>query len=168
MTEAAPTGITRVSEAWPRGTGAVCVVHHRRVRRLFLHVRISAPLRGGRLSRHHALGHGVQDGFGDREHVRLWLSKFVGIKVIAEMPPGRRVLALLFFIGLAEAGCCCPRADAGTVELDLSFPQRLAAGHGVRPGARLSGRPSQTELLTASMCVSFIMADGATRRPVFS
>jgi hypothetical protein len=91
------------------------------------------------------------------------LSKFIGIKVIAEMPAGRRVLALLFFIAIAQAALLLFGMTPPPWNWILLFLNGLPLGmvFGLVL-AFLEGR-RQTELLTASMCVSFIVADGVTR-----
>jgi hypothetical protein len=91
------------------------------------------------------------------------LSKFIGIKVIAEMPPGRRVLTLVFFISVAEAALLLFGLTPAPWNWIFLFLNGLPLGmvFGLVLGF-LEGR-RQTELLTASMCVSFIVADGVTR-----
>ena len=91
------------------------------------------------------------------------LSKFVGVRVVAEVPPRRRIVALLGVVALAEAGLVAfgllPRPWAA---LRL-FVNGLALGitFGLIFGF-LEGRRS-TEALAAGLCTSFIIADGAMK-----
>lgn len=91
------------------------------------------------------------------------LSKFVGVRVVAEVPPRRRIVALLGVVALAEAGLVAfgllPRPWAA---LGL-FVNGLALGitFGLIFGF-LEGRRS-TEALAAGLCTSFIIADGAMK-----
>ena len=91
------------------------------------------------------------------------LSKFIGIKVIAEMAPGRRAITLLGLIGIAEAAlllfglvpppwgilCLCLNG------LSLGMVFGLVLGF-------LEGR-KMTEVFVAGLCASFILADGFTK-----
>lgn len=91
------------------------------------------------------------------------LSKFTGIKVIAEMPPARRARFLLALIGTAEiallgfaltpAPYCAVWLFANGLSLGLVFGLVLGFVEGRR----------MTELFVAGLCASFILADGFTK-----
>ena len=91
------------------------------------------------------------------------LSKFIGIKVISEMPPGRRAIAILVLIASAEAALvlfgAIPRPwNAGCLFFNgLSLGMVFGLVLGFLEGRRL------TEALTAGLCTSFILADGVTK-----
>lgn len=91
------------------------------------------------------------------------LSKFIGIKVIAEMAPQKRAIAILFLIGAAEFSLAffglCPRPWNAI----FLFGNGLALGmvFGLVLGF-LEGR-QLTEALVAGLCASFILADGVTK-----
>lgn len=90
-------------------------------------------------------------------------SKFIGIKVIAEMRPERRAVGILVLIGLSEVAL----VGFGLVPAPYNFPFLFLNGlplgmvFGLVLGF-LEGR-RQTELLTAGLCASFILADGVTK-----
>ena len=91
------------------------------------------------------------------------LSKFSGIKVIAEMPPGRRARMLFLLVGSAEVtlilfGLIARPWNAGCLFLNGLF---LGLVYGLVMGF-LEGRRF-TEALTAGLCASFILADGVTK-----
>jgi hypothetical protein len=91
------------------------------------------------------------------------LSKFLGIKVISEMPPGRRAGAILVLIALAEAALVLFGAVPRPWNAACLFLNGLALGMvfglvlGFLEGRRL------TEALTAGLCASFILADGVMK-----
>lgn len=91
------------------------------------------------------------------------LSKFIGIKVIAEMPPARRAGVLLGLVALAQTALllfAVVPAPFNTVCLFLNgLPLGLVFGLvlGFLEGRRM------TELFVAGLCASFILADGATK-----
>jgi hypothetical protein len=91
------------------------------------------------------------------------LSKFVGIKVVAEMPPNRRVVALLGLIAAAAAALLLFGLTPLPYSAVFLFLNGLPLGmvFGLVLGF-LEGR-RQTEALTAGLCASFILADGVTR-----
>ncbi len=91
------------------------------------------------------------------------LSKFVGIKVIAEMTPGRRVFALLMFLGIAETALFLFGITPAPWNWVFLFLNGLPLGmvFGLVLGF-LEGR-RMTELLTVGMCVSFIVSDGVVK-----
>lgn len=88
------------------------------------------------------------------------LSKFIGIKVISEMRSEGRALAILGLIAIAEA------ALVGFAFLPVPLKVVMLFINGLPLGmifglimAYLEGR-RQTELLTAALCASFIVASG--------
>src|SRR5262245_5695743 len=91
------------------------------------------------------------------------LSKFIGIRVISEMPPARRVRALLLFVGAAQAALILFALIPAPWNFLCLFLNGLPLGmvFGLVLGF-LEGRRS-TEALTAGLCASFILADGVTK-----
>lgn len=91
------------------------------------------------------------------------LSKFIGIKVISEMPPKRRAVAILGLILLAEVALAIfgifPRPwNAAALFLNgLCLGMVFGLVLGFLEGRRL------TEALVAGLCTSFILADGVTK-----
>lgn len=91
------------------------------------------------------------------------VSKFIGIKVIAEMPPRGRAAAILVLVAFAEAALLLfavvpPPWNAACLFLN-GLPLGMVYGLilGFLEGRRL------TEALTAGLCASFILADGVTK-----
>ena len=91
------------------------------------------------------------------------LSKFVGIKVIAEMPPERRGAVLLGLIGIAEAALLLFGLVPPPWSIICLFLNGLPLGmvFGLVLGF-LEGR-KMTEAFVAGLCASFILADGFTK-----
>jgi hypothetical protein len=91
------------------------------------------------------------------------ISKFVGIKVIAEMPPNWRARTILLLIALAEAALVLFAVLPAPWSAVCLFLNGLPLGmvFGLVLGF-LEGR-RQTEFLTASLCSSFILADGVMK-----
>lgn len=91
------------------------------------------------------------------------LSKFIGIKVIAEMKPQRRATAVLVLIGLAHIALACFGFCPRPWNSAFLFVNGLALGmvFGLVLGF-LEGR-QLTEALVAGLCTSFILADGVTK-----
>ena len=91
------------------------------------------------------------------------LSKFIGIKIISEMPPKRRAIALLGLILTAEAALALfglmprPWNAVGLFLNGLSLGMVFGLVLGFLEGRRL------TEALVAGLCTSFILADGVTK-----
>lgn len=90
-------------------------------------------------------------------------SKWVGIRIIAEMPPSRRAATLIGLVGLAELalllfGLLPPSLGAAMLFLNgLSLGLVFGLVLGFLEGRRL------TEAFVAGLCASFILADGATK-----
>lgn len=91
------------------------------------------------------------------------LSKFIGIKVISEMPPQRRAVTLLGLIVVAEIAlllfAVLPRPINALCLFANGLPLGMVFGLVL---SFLEGR-KLTEALAAGLCVSFIMADGVTK-----
>ncbi|MBI3863263.1 MAG: hypothetical protein HY290_15335 [Planctomycetia bacterium] len=91
------------------------------------------------------------------------ISKFIGIKVISEMPPHRRATGLLLLIALAEGALVAfgilPRPWNAACLFLNGLPLGMVYGLvvGYLEGRRL------TEALVAGLCASFILADGVTK-----
>jgi hypothetical protein len=91
------------------------------------------------------------------------LSKFIGIKVIAEMNPARRATMILLLIGIAEAALLAFALVRPPWHLLCLFVNGLPLGmvFGLVLGF-LEGR-QLTEALSAGLCASFIVADGVVK-----
>ena len=91
------------------------------------------------------------------------LSKIVGIRIIAEMTPHRRAATMIGLVILAEAALLLfgliPRPWNAACLFLNGLPLGLVFGLvlGFLEGRRM------TELLTAGLCASFILADGITK-----
>jgi len=91
------------------------------------------------------------------------VSKFIGIKVIAEMRAERRAMAILWLIGLAEIALLFFGLVPAPWNCIFLFLNGLPLGmvFGLVLGF-LEGR-RVTEAWTAGLCASFILADGVTK-----
>lgn len=91
------------------------------------------------------------------------LSKFIGIRVIAEMTAARRLRMLLLLVGLAEVGLLSFGVVPPPFNVACLFLNGLALGmvFGLVLGF-LEGR-RMTEAFVAGLCASFIFADGFTK-----
>lgn len=91
------------------------------------------------------------------------LSKFIGIKVIAEMPPQRRAAGILVLVAIAEASLLLFGLIPPPYSLVCLFINGLPLGmvFGLVLGF-LEGR-RMTEALAAGLCASFILADGVAK-----
>ena len=91
------------------------------------------------------------------------ISKFIGIKVIAEMTPARRANALLGLVAVAQAALLLFAFVPAPYNAACLFLNGLPLGlvFGLVLGF-LEGR-RMTELFVAGLCASFILADGATK-----
>jgi hypothetical protein len=91
------------------------------------------------------------------------VSKFIGIKILSEMPPGRRSISIVGLIVLAQIalvlfGIVPPPYNVLCLFLN-GLPLGLVFGLVL---SFLEGR-QRTEVLTACLCTSFILADGVTK-----
>ncbi len=88
------------------------------------------------------------------------LSKFIGIRVVAETTPARRTAMILVLIAAAEAALVLFAVAPSPLHVAGLFLNGLALGmvFGLVLGF-LEGR-RMTEALTAGLCASFILADG--------
>jgi hypothetical protein len=91
------------------------------------------------------------------------ISKFMGIKVVSELPPQRRATAIVVCIVIAEAALLLlpvlPHDLQGIALLVNGLPLGMVWGlvFGFLEGRRTS------EILGAGLCVSFIVASGAVK-----
>lgn len=91
------------------------------------------------------------------------LSKFIGIKIISEMPAHRRAVGILCLIGIAQAAlvlfAITPRPWNAAFLFINGLPLGMVFGLvlGFLEGRRV------TEALTAGLCASFILAGGVTK-----
>ncbi|MBM4090738.1 MAG: hypothetical protein FJ276_15150 [Planctomycetes bacterium] len=91
------------------------------------------------------------------------VSKFIGIRLIAEMNPARRAVAILVLIGIAEFAMLLFGLVPPPYNFVCLFVNGLPLGMvfglvlGFLEGRRL------TEALSAGLCASFIVADGAVK-----
>lgn len=90
-------------------------------------------------------------------------AKFIGIRVIAEMPPQRRAVGIILLIAAAEAFlilfAVVPSPWHAVCFFANGFPLGLFFGLVI---GYLEGR-RHTEALAAGLCASFILADGVTK-----
>jgi hypothetical protein len=95
--------------------------------------------------------------------IGYFLSKLIGIKVVSEMPPHRRAMAVLGLVLAAETALLLFAVVPAPWNILFLFLNGLPLGmvFGLVV-AFLEGR-RLTELLTAGLCVSFILADGAAK-----
>jgi hypothetical protein len=91
------------------------------------------------------------------------ISKFLGIKVIAELPPRRRAVLLLALIAVAETALLLFGLTPAPYNFVWLFVNGLPLGmvFGLVLGF-LEGR-LHTEALAAGLCASFVVADGAAK-----
>lgn len=91
------------------------------------------------------------------------VSKFIGIKVVAEMTPARRAVTILLLNGIAEVALILFGVVPAPYNCVFLFCSALPLGmvFGLVLGF-LEGR-QQTEALAAGLCASFVVADGATK-----
>jgi hypothetical protein len=91
------------------------------------------------------------------------LSKLIGIRVVAEMPPATRARAILALIAMAELALVLFAVAPSPWHVACLFLNGLPLGMvfglvlGFLEGRRL------TEAMTAGLCASFILADGVTK-----
>ena len=105
----------------------------------------------------------LKDVFVATQLAGYMLSKFAGVKVIAEMPAHRRIATLLSLIGLAEFSLLLFGLIPSPLNAACLFFNGLALGmvFGLVLGF-LEGR-QLTEAMVAGLCASFILADGVTK-----
>lgn len=91
------------------------------------------------------------------------ISKFIGIRVIAEMPRHRRAVSILVLVGVAELALLLFGIVPRPWNAACLFLNGLPLGmiFGLVLGF-LEGR-RHTEALAAGLCASFIVADGASK-----
>lgn len=91
------------------------------------------------------------------------VSKFIGIRVVAEVPPHRRAMGIVVLLAAAEAALLLFAAAPAPLHVVCLFLNGLPLGmvFGLVLGF-LEGRRN-TEALAAGLCASFILADGVTK-----
>ena len=91
------------------------------------------------------------------------ISKFLGIRIVAEATPGKRIGLYLALIGIAEGALVLFGLTPAPWNLAWLFLNGLPLGmvFGLVL-AFLEGR-TRTEFLTAGLCVSFVLADGVAK-----
>jgi len=91
------------------------------------------------------------------------ISKFIGIKVISELPPARRATVLISLVVFSEIALVLFGFCPAPWNILFMFLNGLPLGmvFGLVMGF-LGGR-RVTEILSAGLCASFILADGATK-----
>jgi hypothetical protein len=91
------------------------------------------------------------------------VSKFIGIRVISEMPSARRGRTILLLVGMAQAALLLFALTPAPWNFMLLFVNGLPLGmvFGLVLGF-LEGRRA-TEAWAAGLCASFILADGVTK-----
>jgi hypothetical protein len=91
------------------------------------------------------------------------LSKFIGIRVVAELPPRRRAAGILILVAVAEAALVLFALAPAPLHVACLFLNGLPLGmvFGLVLGC-VEGRRN-TEALAAGLCASFILADGVTK-----
>jgi hypothetical protein len=91
------------------------------------------------------------------------LSKLIGVKIVSEMPPSRRAVAILLLIGGAEVALAAFALVPPVAAVVALFLNGLALGmiwglvFGFLEGRRL------TEILGAILCASFILSSGVVK-----
>lgn len=91
------------------------------------------------------------------------VSKLIGIKIIAEMPPAHRAAAILLLIGIAEVALVAFAVAPPVAGVAALFVNGLGLGmiwglvFGFLEGRRL------TEVLGAILCASFIVSSGVVK-----
>ncbi len=110
-----------------------------------------------------AIGANLKTVLVGSQLVGYMLSKFIGIKVIAEMPPHRRSGGIVALILVAEAALVLFAMIPPPWNAACLFANGLALGmvFGLVLGF-LEGR-QLTEALVAGLCASFILADGVVK-----
>lgn len=108
-------------------------------------------------------GIGYKEWLVSAQVIGYTFSKFIGIKVVSELPAKRRGIAILALIGFSEAAlllfAVMPK-DLGIICLFLNgLPLGMVFGLVL---GFLEGR-NLTEFLAAGLCASFILADGFTK-----
>ena len=106
---------------------------------------------------------GMKAWFVTAQVLGYMLSKFIGIKVVSEMPPHRRAWTLLGLIGIAETALLLFALCPPPYSLAFLFLNGLPLGmvFGLVLGF-LEGR-QLTEAFVAGLCTSFILADGVVK-----
>ncbi len=109
-------------------------------------------------------GFGYKTVIVSAQVIGYMLSKFIGIKVVSEMPRHRRALAIFVLIGLSELALLGFALVPPPYNLSFMFLNGLPLGmiFGLVIGF-LEGR-LVTEVMAAGLCVSFIVAGGLAKK----
>lgn len=91
------------------------------------------------------------------------VSKFLGIKVIAEITPKRRAAGILLLIAVAQAALFAFGLTPAPYNAIFLFINGLPLGMVFGMVLRVLEGRVLTELLVAGLCTSFIVADGFTK-----
>jgi len=91
------------------------------------------------------------------------LSKFIGIKVVAEIGPRRRAILVLVLIGCAELALLLFAVTPAPFNVLWLFANGVPLGMVFGLVLRFLEGRRHTEALVAGLCTSFIMADGVTK-----
>jgi hypothetical protein len=91
------------------------------------------------------------------------LSKFIGVKVVSELPAQKRIPALLLLIGVAEVALCLFGLLPYPYNLLAIFMNGLPLGMVFGLVLRVLEGRRQTDALAAGLCASFILAGGVTK-----
>lgn len=91
------------------------------------------------------------------------LAKFIGIRVIAELPPHRRAVGIVILIAGAEASLVLFGAAPSPLHVAALFLNGLALGMVFGLVLEFLEGRRHTEALAAGLCASFIMADGVCK-----
>ena len=140
MSQADSQGAIATCAPFAFDPGSRRVVHRRGLRGLLLHVRVPQAVHGGDVSPMRPCG-----GSGRRrvlvtaQVLGYTVAKFIGIRVIAEMPPQRRAAGILVLIGEGRGRPAALRHRAAAAARRLPVSERAVAGDGVRAGDRVPG-----------------------------
>jgi len=91
------------------------------------------------------------------------LSKFIGVKVIAELPASRRILGILLQIGIAEAALVGFAMVAPPWNIACLFIDGLALGMVWGMVFSFVEGRHQSDLIAAMLCASFVLSSGVVK-----
>lgn len=121
------------------------------------------PFTAGTFEGSEVFGFGLKAVLVLSQLVGYMLSKFIGVKLVSEMPRSRRAIAIVSLIAVAEL------ALVGFAYMPMQAKPFMLFLNGLPLGmifglvlAYLEGR-KQTEALAAALCASFIMSSGVVK-----
>ncbi len=121
------------------------------------------PFTAGTYANQEVFGFGLKAVLVLSQLVGYMVSKFIGVKLVSEMPRSRRAIAIVSLIAVAEL------ALVGFAYLPMRVKPFMLFLNGLPLGmifglvmAYLEGR-KQTEALAAALCASFIMSSGVVK-----